>query len=237
MTFEPLGSYFFDGDSALHWKFMQKQTYIIDFDSTLVTVESLDELARIALRGKDDGPERLRQLQALTNQGMAGKLAFDESLRRRLELFSADRGHVEELIGFLKTRLSPSAVSSKSWFETNAADIYVISGGFKDFICPVIEMLGLDPEHVYANSFLYDAAGHITGYDKRSLLCRPQGKVAQLQSLALKGKLIIIGDGYTDYEIKRHGAADEFWAMTETVARREVVDKADRVIHEFSLLA
>jgi D-3-phosphoglycerate dehydrogenase len=213
---------------------MQHRTYIVDFDSTLVTVESLDELARIALRGRADADERLAQLQELTSLGMAGKLPFDESLRRRLELFSAEYRHVEQLIVLLKTRLSPSAMHSKQWFQENADNIYVVSGGFADFICPVVRELGLKPEQVYANHFTFDDTGAITGYESSSLLCRPQGKVAQVKALQLPGEVIIIGDGFTDYEIKHHGGAAEFWAMTETVARSEVIAKADRLVPKFT---
>ena len=50
---------------------------IIDFDSTFITKESLDELARLVLLNHIDGVERLQKIEALTLSGMEGKISFD----------------------------------------------------------------------------------------------------------------------------------------------------------------
>jgi D-3-phosphoglycerate dehydrogenase len=41
----------------------------------------------------------------------------------------------------------------------------------------------------------------------------------------------MIGDGYTDYEVKESGQANQFYLFTENVKRSELIDKADHVIH------
>ena len=53
---------------------------VFDFDSTFTQVEGLDELADIALAGRPDAAERVAQIRALTDQGMAGEIGFQESL-------------------------------------------------------------------------------------------------------------------------------------------------------------
>ena len=56
---------------------------IFDFDSTIVAIEGLDELARLALA---DDPQRTRTMEAIeaiTRDGMTGAIGIDESLRRR----------------------------------------------------------------------------------------------------------------------------------------------------------
>jgi D-3-phosphoglycerate dehydrogenase len=208
-------------------------TYILDFDSTLVSVESLDELARLGLENQPDREIKLAQLHAITNQGMNGGLAFDESLRRRLELFQANKAHVKELVGILKDAITDSALELEEWFEENADNIYVVSGGFSDYIIPVVEELGIAKSHVFANKFIYDAKGVITGFDDTALLSKPKGKVAQVAALELPGPIIMIGDGFTDYEVRASGLADEFWAFTQHVSRPSVVQRADRVLESF----
>jgi D-3-phosphoglycerate dehydrogenase len=47
-------------------------TWIFDFDSTLVRVEALDELADIALQGRADHAALLARIKLITNQGMEG---------------------------------------------------------------------------------------------------------------------------------------------------------------------
>jgi D-3-phosphoglycerate dehydrogenase / 2-oxoglutarate reductase len=208
-------------------------TYILDFDSTLVSVESLDELARISLGDQPDKELKLARLHAITNQGMNGGLPFDESLRRRLELFQANRGHVAQLVHLLKDAITDSALELEDWFEDNIDNIYIVSGGFADYIIPIAKELGIPASHVFANKFVYDASGTIVGFDESLPTSRPGGKAAQVALLELPDPVIMIGDGFTDYEVRAKGAAAEFWAFTQHASRPSVVERADRVLESF----
>lgn len=211
---------------------MPQPTFILDFDSTLVQCESLDELARLCLAGEEHRAA-MEALEQLTRRGMTGELAFDESLKARLELFTATRQQIEVLVTSLMAYISPSARAERDWFNAHKEHIYVISGGFEEYIIPVIERLGMLPEHVYANRFTYQG-NTIRGFDASRLTSRAGGKAAQAAALELPHPLIAIGDGYTDYEIKAKGLADEFWAYAETVQRLPVTEKADRIIRSFT---
>ena len=204
-------------------------TYILDFDSTLVAVESLDELARLALKDSADIVEQMAELHRLTSEGMSGAMAFDESLERRLKLFSATRENVAQLIPILKDAIPDSALELEDWFEENADNIYVVSNGFEDYIIPVVAELGISPSHVFANKFVYDENGTIIGFDPSRKLDKAE-RVAELQ---LASPIVAIGDGMTDYTIRARGEADEFWAFTQHVTRPVVVERADRVLESF----
>jgi D-3-phosphoglycerate dehydrogenase / 2-oxoglutarate reductase len=78
--------------------------------------------------------------------------------------------------------------------------------------------MGVLEENIYANTFVYDADGNITGYDETNLLSQDKGKVKLLQSLDFEGDIYAIGDGYTDYELRESGLANKFFAFTENVA-------------------
>jgi D-3-phosphoglycerate dehydrogenase len=43
----------------------------------------------------------------------------------------------------------------------------------------------------------------------------------------------MIGDGYTDYEVKEAGKANKFYAFVENVRREKIVKKADKVVESF----
>jgi D-3-phosphoglycerate dehydrogenase / 2-oxoglutarate reductase len=64
-------------------------------------------------------------------------------------------------------------------------------------------------------------------------MSKDQGKVRTVRSLKLKKDLYIIGDGYTDYELRKLGLAKKFIAFTENVARKNVVTKADQIAETF----
>lgn len=213
---------------------MRSPTFVIDFDSTLIQCESLEELAHIALANTPHRETVLEGLKAITAQGMAGSISFDESLQRRFKLFQAHRRHLDELTAYLVTQLSPSAKEHAAWFRENRERIYVISGGFREYIVPVVAQLGIAPTHVRANRFVYDEQENIVGFDSDTRPGKAGSKAGEIKDIHLQGKVIVVGDGYTDYEVKALGEADEFWAFTETIARPSVTTKADRVIHSFA---
>ena len=202
-------------------------TIVIDFDSTFTKVEGLDELARIALQGNPKQQEIVSKIREITDKGMVGEYLFSDSLRDRVALLPANRSHVDQLIIFLKGKISDSFQRNKDFLEEYADRILIISSGFKDFIVPVVEEMGIAADHVHANTFTYDAEGNITGYDETNLLSQDKGKVKLLQSLALEGEVCVIGDGITDYELRESGLANTFFAFTENVSRKAVTDKAD----------
>lgn len=207
----------------------QEKYFVIDFDSTFTKVEALDKLAEIALNDHPEKEERVRHIKELTDQGMEGKLNVQESLKQRLRLLEADKSHLAELIRILKEEVSESFKRNKSFLHKHADQIFIISNGFHDFIEPVVAEYGIQPDHVFANRFTYTEAGKISGYNPDSLLADNKGKVSQLRKLELNGDIYVIGDGYTDYEIKEAGLANAFYAFTENVSRSQITDKADRV--------
>ena len=206
---------------------------VFDFDSTFTQVEGLDELAEIALAGRPDATERVAQIKALTDQGMAGEIGFQESLAKRLALLGAHRRHLEPLIKRLHGKVSESIRRNGDFFRQHAARIYVVSSGFREFIEPVVAEFGIEAGHVLANTFTYDAEGNITGCDAGNVLSRDGGKIQQLKDLHLDGPVYVLGDGYTDYQIREAGLAKRFYAYTENVARPTVIARADEVLPTF----
>jgi D-3-phosphoglycerate dehydrogenase / 2-oxoglutarate reductase len=204
--------------------------YVIDFDSTFTKVEGLDELANIALAGNPNRERVVQQIRELTEKGMNGEMSFAEGLRARIELLQANRTHIEQLIDYLRTKVSDSFQRNRAFFQEYANQVYIVSSGFKEFIVPIVTELGVKAENVYANTFEFDTDGNITGCDSNNLLSEDKGKVKLLQKLNLPGHVCVIGDGYTDYEIRGAGLANEFYAFIENVERAKVTAVADHVV-------
>lgn len=208
----------------------EKKIFIIDFDSTITKVEGLDQLAAIALAQSPNGAKIVKQIKELTDAGMNGELSLSESLSKRMSLLNANKRHVETLVEFLLENISDSFERNKKFLEEYADQILVVSSGFKDFIIPVVVYLGLKAENVYANTFIYNDSGDIIGVDNSNVLSQTGGKIELVKSLNLDAHVSVIGDGFTDYEIKQHGLADRFYAFVENVERQKVIDVADFTI-------
>jgi D-3-phosphoglycerate dehydrogenase len=206
---------------------------VLDFDSTIVTLESLDELAAIALEGRRDRDDVLARIRSITDAGMDGSLPIDQSLSQRLALLQFDRTMVARLVDRLHGAISPSLRLHADELRQGADRVWVVTSGFHEWIDPVVEALGIDRSHVCANRLLWSADGRSLGLDPLSTLASPRSKPRAVRALGLVGRVIAVGDGITDWEIRDAGVADEFIAFTETVARAPVVERADHVAAEF----
>jgi D-3-phosphoglycerate dehydrogenase len=207
--------------------------YIIDFDSTFTQVEALDELARISLQHHPDREKIYQKIEDLTNLAMEGKLSFRESLTGRVQLLEANRDHLKLLIKHLKKKVSASFLRNKSFFKNHADEVLIVSGGFKEFITPVVSSYHIKKENIYANTFVFDKEGKIIGYDDKNPLSDEGGKVKLLKTLQLPGNLYGIGDGHSDFQLKEFGMIKKFYAFTENIERKSVAEKADHVTPSF----
>lgn len=211
----------------------QQQYFVIDFDSTFTKVEALDILGEISLLGHPERDIRLQKIKDITDGGMDGSLSFRESLEQRIVLLDANKKHLGELVERLSRLVSKSVSRNKAFFEENAANTFIVSNGFKEFIVPVVTRYGIKTENVFANDMVFDEQGNIIDFNRDNVLSANGGKVKQLESLDLNGRIHMIGDGYTDYEVRKAGVADRFYAFTENIERLTVKENADHVAPSF----
>ena len=127
------------------------QYFIIDFDSTFTQVEALDELARISLRHHPDKENIYKKIEDLTNAAMEGRLSFTDSLEQRVKLLEANREHLKQLITHLKKKVSISFLRNTEFFKKHQDEVLIVSGGFKDFIIPVVTEYQRMMQHVSHN--------------------------------------------------------------------------------------
>jgi D-3-phosphoglycerate dehydrogenase / 2-oxoglutarate reductase len=205
---------------------MAAPTLIFDFDSTLVDFETLEALAELSLADAPDAADRRARVAELTDRAMAGEIDFAGALAQRLELLPVTRDHVQALAARASSRLAPSVARNLETLRRHADRLVIVSGGFREVIAPVADLLGVPADRLLANDLTYDDAGRVAGVQPNPILA-PQGKAAAIRALNLTGPVVMIGDGWTDAEVKLAGAADRFIAFTEIVRRDRVVAAAD----------
>ncbi len=210
-----------------------KNYYIIDFDSTFTQVEALDELVRISLKNHPNREAIYKEIEDLTNAAMEGRLSFRESLSGRVKLLHANQEHLKQLVSRLKKKVSASFLRNRAFFKKHADEVLIVSGGFKEFITPVVLPYYIKKENIYANTFTFDEEGNITGYDETNPLSEEGGKVKLLRQLQLQGNIFGIGDGHSDFQLKESGMIQKFYAFTENIARQSILEKADHVTPSF----
>ncbi len=109
---------------------------VMDMDSTLITIECIDEIAD--LQGLK--PE----VSAITAAAMRGELDYPESLRRRVALLRGLGVEALEQVYSERLRLSPGAESMLGAFAAAGLRTLLVSGGFTFFTERLQRKLGLD---------------------------------------------------------------------------------------------
>jgi D-3-phosphoglycerate dehydrogenase / 2-oxoglutarate reductase len=206
-----------------------------DFDSTFVQSETLDVLAAILIDEDRVNSSVLSKIASITDQAMSGELDFHEALIQRLACLPLTKRDMSSAIKRLSTQVAPSIEKNKAWFLSNKANIYIVSGGFKEIIIPVVAPYGILPEHIFANDFVYDAFGKMQTACSNNPLAHSAGKatvISRFKKQPKKEPFILVGDGYNDYQVKEKGCIDQFYAYVENVKRESVMNAADEVVHD-----
>jgi D-3-phosphoglycerate dehydrogenase len=73
---------------------------IIDFDSTFIQDETLDEIANLVA----DNNQK-KEIKNITNQAMEGKIDFGQALKKRVEMLKIHKRDIENIIKILEKRV------------------------------------------------------------------------------------------------------------------------------------
>ncbi|MDO8895047.1 MAG: phosphoserine phosphatase SerB [Nitrosomonas sp.] len=163
----------------------------MDMDSTLLAIESIDEIA--------DMHDIKSQVAAITLQTMQGEISFEESLTRRTALLRGLHYDALQKVYDERVKLNPGAEKMLQQAKLAGLKTMVISGGFTFFTDRIKARLGFD---FSAANVLEIEENRLTGKVVGEIIGR-QGKAQVLNQirdeLGIKREQIIaIGDGAND---------------------------------------
>jgi phosphoserine phosphatase len=164
---------------------------VMDMDSTLITIETIDELADLV--------GRKAEVAAVTAQAMRGEIEYDESLGRRVAVLKGLPESALEQLYTERVKLSPGAEPMITGVKKAGLKILLVSGGFTHVAERLKTRLGLD--YVRSNTLRVEngkltggLAGRIVNADgKREALLSARDEIG-----ATKDQIIAVGDGAND---------------------------------------
>lgn len=171
----------------------RKRLLLADMDSTIITDESLDEMAALAGLGE--------AVAAITARSMNGELDFEAALDERVAMFAGQPASLFEEI-LAATQLTAGARTLVQTMRRHQAQCYLVSGGFTPVADRVAEQCGFHAAH--ANDMtIHD--GVITGTVKKPILGRESKaqiltRYCREHALAA-GDAAAIGDGANDMAV------------------------------------
>jgi phosphoserine phosphatase len=163
----------------------------LDMDSTLITIECIDEMAD--LQGIKT------EVAAITASAMRGEIEYHESLRRRLALLEGMEDRALERVYNERLKLSPGAERMLERLRSLGIKTLLVSSGFTFFTERLKERLSLD--YTFSNT-LEIKNGKLTG-KVLGRIVDAQAKAAKLRELrdalhVKRDQTIVIGDGAND---------------------------------------
>jgi len=168
----------------------RKAVLVADMDSTIVTSETLDELAAYA--GIKD------KIAEITRRSMNGELDFPTALRERVAMLKGLKiSALEET--WDNTHFCPGARELVATMRAHGATTALVSGGFTFFTSRVAAALGFE---LHRSNQLLDDGAELTGEVGEPILDK-DAKLTTLKELAEKrgvklSATLAVGDGAND---------------------------------------
>ena len=173
----------------------------LDMDSTLINIESLDEVAALAGKGQE--------VAAITEAAMRGEIAdYAESLRRRVAMLAGVDAALLQRVYDTKLRLNPGAEQLVRACQAAGLKTLLVTGGFTFFTERMRARLGFD--YTRSNE-LGIADGRLTGMvsgPEGDAIVDADGKAQAVRAVCSElgcatDKAIVIGDGANDLRMMK----------------------------------
>jgi phosphoserine phosphatase len=175
-------------------RFADLRLLAMDMDSTLITIECIDELGGFV--------NRKEEISRITGQAMRGEIDYPESLRRRVALLAGLEEDALQAVYDERLRLSPGAEPLLEHCKRHGVKLLLVSGGFTFFTARLKERLGLDDT---ISNVLEIEGGRLTGRVLGGIV-DAQAKAAKFIQMArrlgaAKAQTVAIGDGANDLKM------------------------------------
>jgi phosphoserine phosphatase len=169
----------------------EKRLLIADMDSTMITVECIDELA--------DYAGIKEEVAAVTERAMRGELDFAAALTARVALLKGMEEAVLDLCRRERVRLTPGARALVRTVRARGCHTVLVSGGFTHFANPVGVEIGFN--HAVANVLELES-GRLTGTVRNPIVDADRKRtelIAHAANLQIEIlDTVAIGDGAND---------------------------------------
>ena len=210
-----------------NWQLGTPLTAIIfDCDSTLSTIEGIDELAKENHVGKE--VEKLT-FEAMSVSGMNPGL-----YQKRLELIRPSKKQVIALGKTYFNHLTPDTIPVIQLLQQLNKSIYIVSAGVNPAITIFGELLQIPKNNIYAVDLEFDRENNFQNYDKHSLLVHHDGKCRIVSQIKKQHeKIAFIGDGLTDLDTQTY--VTRFIGFGGAVYREKIAKQSQFYINTPSL--
>ncbi len=166
---------------------------VFDCDSTLSSIEGVDELAKAC--------GHWEQVHAMTNKAMSETGVTQEIYKERMELIKPHLSQLEELGDTYYQNRAPDTRKTINFLDSLGKKIFILSAGLLPGVKAFGLKLGIAESAIYAIDIYFDEQGNYKGYEEDSVFISMDGKRRIIKDLMkFYPRIIHIGDGLNDIE-------------------------------------
>ncbi len=199
---------------------------IFDVDSTLVTIEGLDYLARLK--------NKHLELAPLTAQAMNGQLSMREAMEIKMNIIRPSVSDLKKMGHAYLEHIVPGAQETIRQLQNAGHMVWILTGNFQPAVGMLAEYLGIPPIRVITNEIMFNKHGEYVAINLDHPLSNNHGKAKIIQRYGKQLQhAIMIGDGATDLDAKP--VVEKFIGFGGVVFRPAIAKATDMYITKLDL--
>ncbi|MBV7434570.1 HAD-IB family phosphatase [Cardiobacteriaceae bacterium TAE3-ERU3] len=205
----------------------QPDGVLFDCDSTLSTIEGIDELAAHA--------NCRAEIAAFTDRAMNGEVPLEAVYSKRLDIIHPHRDDITAIAQQYLDTITTGAAETIAALQSRGIKAGIISGGLRDAILPLASRLGIAADDVHAVELDFDDDGNYRAV-KPSPLTTADGKHEIAAAWKARHNLshtVLIGDGASD--VAALGGVDAVIGYGGVISRANVEQTATLFYREQDL--
>lgn len=224
---------------------------IFDCDSTLCTIEGIDELARLSAGDGGAAKTLALNIASLTKRAMEGDIPLEAVYGQRLVTLNPTQAQVQQIAKIYREKVIPDARPLIEALQVLGAQVFIVSGGLIEAVRDFGVWLGVPRENIFAVSMEYDQlAGQWWRYWEQPGGQNPRANYLAVESNPLTGshgknriiarlraehpgRVLLVGDGLSDLEASSE--VDLFTGFGGAVYRQRVAEESPIYIQTPSL--
>jgi len=167
---------------------------IFDCDSTLTTIEGVDELAGLV--------DKRESVSELTRKAIDGEVPLEGIFFDRLDMIRPTCDHIRQIGKLYCRSLSASARVILEIAEFLGKKVYILSSGYLPCLRILGDYLNVDDKHVFGVDLIFDREENYLYCPRDQILTLTDGKLRKVRELDLpRDRTVMIGDGANDLPV------------------------------------